>query len=130
MEIKTTRKELMYDWLNFLDPIFKLKEVERKVLAGYLTLHYYHRHRYSDPSILDEQLFSEVTNKSLQEKYKLPEEKFTQIFEKLKNKGFLQTYQVQQGEGVTKELFKLNPAITRYPKNEKFEINITFKVQE
>jgi hypothetical protein len=131
MEIKVTRKDLMYQYLLWLDPVFKLKEQERKVLSGYLTLHYYSRHRFSDLSILDEFLFSDPeakTKNHLMKMYNLTEEKFNKIFTTLKNKGFLQEYTVQHGES-TKNLFRLNPYITRYPKNEEFKINIELKVQ-
>lgn len=130
MEIKTTRQTLFYDWLNFLNPVFKLNDVQRKVLSGYLTLHYYSRHRFSDPAILDELLFNHPsTRQNLMKKYKLTEDKFDKIFGTLKSKGFFQEYSVQQGENTKKDLLKINPAITRYPRNEKFEINIQFKVQ-
>lgn len=130
MIINTTRKDLFYTWLWYLDPIFKLQAKERELLSGFIGMHYTNRHKYSDISILNEFLFSlDSTKKLFMKRYNLTEEKYDKIFERLKSRGFLQEYKVDQGEG-EKTLLRLNPYITKYPKNEKFEIHVQLNIVE
>jgi len=125
MEINTTRGTLFDKWTEWMNPIFNLKEQERTLLAAYLTLHYGNRHRFSSLVFLDDLLFSkEHTSNQLMKKYKWSEEKFNKYFGTLKEKGFIQDYQDEDKDSHQ----RLNPAITDYPKNEKFSINVDFKI--
>tara|TARA_R110000868_G_C10495446_1_gene730610 strand:+ start:29 stop:409 length:381 start_codon:yes stop_codon:yes gene_type:complete len=124
MVISTTRKDLFHDWLLWLDPVFKLSVAERKLLAGYLTIHYYHRHRFSNLITLDDLLFSQSTTDVLLKRNKLTQKKFDEIFAKLKAKGFITDYQDEDKDPHQ----KLNPAITKYPVNERFSINVDLKI--
>lgn len=125
MVINTTRKKLFVDYLTWLDPIFHLKDQERQLLAAYLTLHYWNRHRFSSLVLLDDLLFSKIhTTEQLMKKYNWTEKEFNELFEELKKKGFIQQYQDEDKDNH----LKLNPMLTKYPLNEKFSINVDLKI--
>lgn len=125
MVINTTRKTLFLDYLTWLDPVFHLKEDEKTLLAAYLTLHYWNRHRFSSLVLLDDLLFSQIhTTNQLLKKYNWTQEEFNELFGTLKQKGFIEEYQDEEKD----QHFKLNPVLTRYPQNEKFNINIDLKI--
>lgn len=123
----TTKKDFWYLYLWFLDPILKLSDVERKVLSGYLTLHFYHRHRYSDLNALNEILFSKVTNDHIMKVKKIKEDKFTKAFYSLVLKGAIQEYTADQEQNI--KFMRIHPTLTKYPKNNKFELDIRFNIQ-
>ena len=60
----------------------------------------------------------------LLKKHKWTQKKFDKFFSTLKTKGFVQEY---FDEDKDKHL-RLNPALTNYPKNEKFSINVELKI--
>lgn len=123
----TTKKDFWYLYLWFLDPILKLNDTERKILSGYLTLHYYHRHRYSDLNALNEILFSDITKKHLMKVTKLKEDKFNKSYESLVLKNAIQEYTADEEQNI--RFMRIHPSLTKYPRNNKFELDIKFNIQ-
>ncbi len=117
MVVQTNRKELFYNWLLYLDPILKLNYTQRKILASLITLHYYHRHRYSDEVLLNETLFEEQNLISLKDKLKIQSGKFNKALKELEQKGLIETNPK-----------RLSQYLTQYPRDSKFKIQIDFKI--
>jgi hypothetical protein len=114
--IETTRKDLFYKWLEWLNPILQLNESEHKVLAAFLTLHWYYtvKRDYQQETI-NELLFTDETKDSIREKIRLPKIVFSKAFKGLLEKGIIK-------DG------KLSHLLTRYPKDDKFSLKIDFKL--
>ncbi len=116
MIVETTRKDLFYNWLLWLDPVLKLNESERKVLAAFLSLHwYYTTKREYNQDTLYELLFSQEIQQNIREKINLPKIVFSKA-----NKGLLDKGIIKDG--------KIHPHLTRYPKDDKFRLVVDFKI--
>lgn len=114
MIIKVPKNDLFYTWLSWLSPIIPLTEIERKVLAAYITLHYLHKDRYSK-EVLNELLMSEDTKKIVAKKLKINHSILNKVLKKFEDS------KVMSKEG-------LNPSLTNYPRNNKFKIDVEFEV--
>ncbi len=116
MIVETTRKDLFYNWLHWLDPVLNLNESERKVLAALLQLHwYYTTKRDYNQDTLYELLFSEKIQQDIREKIHLPKIVFSKAIKGLLDKGILKDNKIHQH-------------LTRYPKDDKFRLVVDFKL--
>lgn len=115
MIINTTRKDLFNDYLLWLNPILNLKEMDRKVLSAFLTLHYNYREYPEDT--LYSLLFSEDTQRSIAKKLDLSDSQMNKAITNLQEKKLIIDA-------------KLNSHLIQYPKDGNFKINILFKVNE
>lgn len=115
MIINTTRKDLFNDYLLWLNPILNLKEMDRKVLASFLTLHYNYKD-YAEETLYS-LLFSENTQSNIAKKLDISESQMNKAVSNLQEKKL-----IING--------KLNPHLIQYPKDGNFKINILFKVNE
>lgn len=114
IQIKCTKSKLFLNYLNWINPVLKLSKGEIDILSNYLTLHY--AHKYYDPKVLNEMLFSDETKEIVRKKLKINTRLFNKLFNSL----------------VEKELFKdnkINPALTKYPSDGNFKLFISFKVE-
>ncbi len=116
MIVETTRKDLFYNWLKWLDPLLGLNESERKVLAAFLQLHwYYTTKREYNQDTLFELLFSEEVQQNIREKINLPKIVFSKAIKGLLDKGILKDN-------------RIHPNLIRYPKDDKFKLVVDFKL--
>lgn len=111
--IKTTKRDLFYNYLTWLYPVIPIKEIDRKVLSSLMFLHY--SYKEYDPSTLNQLLFSEETKKDIAKRLNLSDSKFNKALKHLEENGLIQDN-------------KINPLLTKYPKDNKFKININFKI--
>ena len=116
IEIKVQKKDLFYEYLHWLDPALNLTDAERKVLSGFIGMHYTYRHYY-DPEILSSLLFSEETKKDLAKRCKLPGAVFSKIMKNLEAKSLIVNNKIHEN-------------LTAYPKDGNFKINVKFKIQD
>lgn len=108
--LKTSKKELFEKWLLWLNPILNLKDMDRKVLAAFLSLHYTYRN-YENHDTLYEILFSEVTKKDLAKRINLSESQLNKSLKTLTEKGLIIDN-------------KIAPSLTKYPRDGKFKIQV------
>lgn len=108
--IKTSKKELFYNWLLWLDPILELKDMDRKVLAAFISLHFTYR-SYRDQDLLNEILFSEKTKKDLAKRLELSDSQLNKSIKNLEEKGLIKDN-------------KISHNLTKYPKDGKFKIQV------
>lgn len=113
--IKTSKKDLFYKWLLWLDPILDLKELDRKVLAAFISLHYAYR-TYQDQTILNSLLFSEETKKDLAVRLEISESQLNKALRNLEEKGLIQDN-------------KIASQLTTYPPDSQFRINVYFQIE-
>lgn len=111
--IKVVQKDLFYNYLTWLYPVIPLKEIDRRVLGAFMTLH--HKYKDYDEKELNDILFSDPIKLDISARLNLSESKFNKALRNLQEKGLIQDN-------------KINPVLTKYPKDNKFKINITFKV--
>lgn len=116
MVIQVKQNELFEKWLEWLNPILPLKDIDRKVLAALITLHYAHKNRYSDDNVLQELLMSEDTKEILAKKLELSVNQVNKSYLNFKEKGIIT------------EDNKLQKSLTKYPINNKFRILIDFEI--
>lgn len=116
MVIQVKQSELFEKWLEWLNPILPLKDIDRKVLAALITLHYAHRNRYSDDDVLQELLMSEDTKQILAKKLDLSINQLNKSFAHFKEMGILT------------EDNKLQKSLIKYPSNDRFRILIDFEI--
>tara|TARA_R110000868_G_scaffold14414_2_gene67053 strand:+ start:46671 stop:47036 length:366 start_codon:yes stop_codon:yes gene_type:complete len=114
--LKTSKKELFEKWLLWLDPILNLKEMDRRVLAAFLSLHYTYR-SYQNHDILYDILFSETTKKDLAKRMDLSDSQLNKSIKSLEDKGLIIDN-------------KIAPTLTKYPKDGKFKIQVYLDTTE
>lgn len=114
--IKVQKRELFLKYLEWIDPILKLKDLDRKVLAALLSLHYTYRD-YNNIDVLNEILFSSTVRQDLIKRLEISESQFSKSIKSLEEKGLIEDN-------------KLHPTLTRYPKDGKFKIAINFVIDE
>jgi hypothetical protein len=88
-----------------------LSKGELDILAALLTLHYSHRNYPKDT--LDELLTSDETLKAVRKRVKINTKMFNKLLASLKEKGLV----LEKG---------LNSSLTKYPKDGKFKLYISF----
>lgn len=108
--LKTSKKDLFEQWLLWLNPIIPLKDIDRKVLAAFISLHYTYRF-YHSHEVLYELLFSEVTKKDLAKRMGLSDSQFNKSIKHLEEKGLIINN-------------KLAEQLVNYPKDNKFKIQV------
>lgn len=123
IQLKVQKKELFNKWLEWLSPIIKITESERKVLSSLISLHYTYRH-YHNLLTLNELLFSEGTLKDLAQRLKIKELRFNKIIKTLREKDL-----IKEDQGEIKYSY-LNPSLTNYPKDNKFKIQVEISLFE
>ena len=92
-----------------------MKDVDRKVLASLITLHFSHKDRYS-PEVLQELLMSEDTKEIIAKKLEMSINKITRAYSHFKERGIIT------------EDNKLQDSLIKYPPNNKFRILIDFEI--
>ena len=102
-------------WLEWLNPILPLKDVDRKVLAALITLHFSHKDRYS-PETLQELLMSEDTKEIIAKKLEMSINKVTRAYTHFKENGIIT------------EDNKLQDSLIKYPINNRFRILLDFEI--
>ncbi len=117
MIISTTRKDLFYDYLTWLNPILNLKEMDLRVLSKLIALHYSNKDKGYPEDVLYGLLFSEDTLRAISTKLDISESQMNKAINNLQDKDLI------------KDL-KLNPLLIQYPADGNFKINILFKVNE
>lgn len=118
MVIKVKQGELFEKWLEWLNPLLPLKEIDRKVLGALITLHYTHRNRYSSDDVLQELLMSEDTKELIAKKLELS---INQV-----NKSYAHFKEM----GIITEDNKLQKSLIKYPSNNRFRILIDFEITD
>ncbi len=113
--IKTTKKDLFYNYLHWLDPVLNLSENERKVLAAFLSLHY--AYREYNPVTLNELLFSPETKADLAKRLGLNTSKFNKAFHHLEEKELIKDNQI-------------TPYLTKHPRDANFKISVQFILED
>jgi hypothetical protein len=113
--IKTPRNKLFFNYLTWLNPILQLSKGEQDILASLMTLHYFHRHYPADK--LGQLLTSPETLEAIRKKIKINSKLFNKLFNSLKEKKLV---------GST----GLNPSLTKYPRDGKFKLFITFEIEK
>lgn len=108
--IKTSKKELFEKWLLWLDPILDLKDMDRKVLAAFLSLHYTYRN-YQNHDVLYDILFSDTTKRDLAKRMGLSDSQLNKSIKSLEDKGLIINN-------------KIVDQLTKYPKDGKFKIQV------
>lgn len=116
MIIKVKKDQLFEKWLEWLNPILPLKDIDRKVLAALITLHYNNKHRYADENVLQELLMSEDTKEILAKKLELS---INQV-----NKSYAHFKEM----GIITENNRLQNSLIKYPLNNKFRILLDFEI--
>ena len=109
--VKTPRNRFFHTYLTWLNPLLMLSKGELDILASLLTLHYNHRSYPKDT--LDALLTSSETLEAVRKKVKINTKMFNKLLASLKEKGLV----LEKG---------LNPSITRYPKDGKFKLYVSF----
>ncbi len=115
IKIETQYKDLFYKWLTWLSPVIEIEEGERKLLAAFITLHYFYSKRDYNQDTLNQLLFSDETKEGLRTKLQYSKIKFTKAFNKLNELNLIK-------DG------KLHHLLTRYPKDGNFKIVVDFKI--
>lgn len=115
MVIQVKKEELFEKWLEWLNPIIPLKDVDRKVLASLITLHYTHKDRYSEDT-LQELLMSEETKEIVAKRLEMSVNKVTRAYNHFKENGIIT------------EDNRLQASLTKYPPGNKFKIILDFEI--
>lgn len=115
MVIKVKKDELFEKWLEWLNPILPLKEMDRKVLASLITLHYLHKERYS-AEVLQELLMSEETKEIIAKRLELSINQVNKSYSHFKEMGIIT------------EDNRLQNSLIKYPLNNKFRILLDFEI--
>lgn len=119
--IKVEKRELFLKWLEWLSPIIPLKEIDRKVLAGFLSLHYAYRHY--NPDILSDILFSDPVKKDFAKRLEISEHQLKKAVENLIEKGLIV-------ENKASGKFNINHILTKYPSDGNFKLIVSFQINE
>lgn len=114
MVIKVNRGELFEKWLEWLNPLIPLKELDRKVLGAYITLHYLHKDRYTEEA-LNDLLFTDDTVEIVAKRLNIT---VPAVHKCLKNLNKLKIINDK----------KLHPSLTKYPVNNKFSLKVDFEI--
>lgn len=117
MIIRVNKKDFFYKWLEWLHPILPLSEINRRVLAALITLHFLHKERYSD-NVLQELLISDDTKNIIAKKLGLDKTEIDKSYEYFKNVGIITSDN------------SLQRSLTNYPSNNKFKISIDFELTD
>lgn len=115
MVIRVNKSELFEKWLEWLNPLIPLKNLDRKVLAALITLHYLYKERYSDET-LQELLLSEDTKEIISKRLNISINQINKAYNNFKESGIITDKNT------------LNKALTNYPKNNRFRILIDFEI--
>ena len=117
MLIRVSKKDFFYKWLEWLHPILPLTELNRRVLAALITLHFLHKDRYSEDTI-QELLMSEDTKTIISKKLGLPKDLIDKAYNDFKNLGIITPNN------------QLQRSLTNYPANNKFKISVDFELTD
>lgn len=117
MVVKVTKNELFEKWLEWLNPILPLKENDRKVLASLITLHFLHKDRYSEETLM-ELIMSEDTKDIIAKRLEMSINQVNKSYAKFKESGIIT------------EDNKLQGSLVKYPPNNRFRILIDFEITD
>ena len=109
--VKTSRNRFFHTYLTWLNPLLMLSKGELDILAALLTLHYNHRNYPKDT--LDALLTSPETLEAVRKKIKINTRMFNKLLSSLKEKELI----LEKG---------LNTSLTKYPKDGKFKLYVSF----
>jgi hypothetical protein len=109
--VKTPRNRFFHTYLAWLNPLLMLSKGELDILAALLTLHYNHRNYPKDT--LDALLTSPETLEAVRKKIKINTRMFNKLLSSLKEKELI----LEKG---------LNTSLTKYPKDNKFKLYVSF----
>lgn len=65
VQVKTTIRDFFEKWLEWMNPMIPLKEMDRKILSAYLVLYYTNLSRFENKILLNELVFNESTKEVL-----------------------------------------------------------------
>lgn len=117
MLIRISKKEFFYKWLEWLNPILPLAEIDRRILAALLTLHFTHKERYNEDT-LQELLMSEDTKTIISKKLNIPKDLVDKSYDYFRQSGIITSDNA------------LQRSLTNYPSNNKFKISIDFELTD
>lgn len=100
-----------------MQPLIKLTDRERILLAALLTLHNHYTNQKYNPVTLNELLFSEATQASIAKKLNFTAAQYQNAFIGLVSKHL-----------ITENT--LNSSLTTYPKDNKFSLKIDFQITD
>ena len=65
VQVKTTNRDFFEKWLEWMNPMIPLKDMDRKILSAYLVLYYTNLSRFENKILLNELVFNEDTKEIL-----------------------------------------------------------------
>lgn len=89
LRLKINQDAFFRMWIEFLTPFHKLTEREKDVAARVLAQYYRLQPNISDPSVLEEVLWSETSRNDMRESLKMSRAYFQMILGKLRKVGFI-----------------------------------------
>lgn len=87
IKIKTTKEDFFKNWLLYLNPVLKLTDSERNVLALYLFV--VCLNSKADKVKVSKKVFSAPVRKMIRGKLNMSEPSFNNCFSSLRKKGFI-----------------------------------------